>query len=133
MLPDLPRVIKKREASFGLDFRKWIEKNPMYSSAFELKQTTTDSIPFSCVEENQINYGMATKSDKGVLIRVQGLNGEADYLWCRNMPSYIVIKYAGKGFVFIDIETFVLERDRSKRKSLTWDRAKEISVKTVCF
>lgn len=125
ILPELPRVLNKREANFSLKFREWIEKNPRFSCTLEIKQTTTDSIPFSDVGESQLAYGLRIKSDEGVLIRVIGTNGEPDYIWCRNMPAFIVIKYP-KGFVLIDVETFILEKNRSKRKSLTWDRAKDI-------
>ena len=130
MLPSLPRINKTKEADFGVDFRRWIEKNPRYSSAFELKQTSKSSIPFSCVEEKQLVYGLAIKSDKGTLIRVQGINGDPDYIWCRNMPYNIVIKYPTM-FCLIDVETFILEKERSKRKSLTSDRAKEIAIKAI--
>lgn len=129
-LPDLPRVLKHKEADFGLRFRKWIESNPRFSSSFELKQTNKDSIPFSCVEQTQLDWGMRIKSNKGALIRVQGVNGEPDYIWCRNMPAYIVIKYP-KLFCLIDIETFILEKKKSKRKSLTSKRAIEIAIKII--
>ncbi len=129
-LPELPRQNKSKEADFGVTFRHWIEKNPRHSCAFELKQTTEDSIPFSCVDEKQLVYGMAIKSDKGILIRVQGMNGEPDYVWCRSMPYCVVIKYPSM-FCLIDVETFILEKERSKRKSLTSSRASEIAISVI--
>lgn len=131
MMPPLPKQNKKLEADFGIKLKAYIEKNPFkISTGIELKQTETDSIPFSAVEPQQVAHGLRTKSDKGVWIRVQGTNGEQDYIWLVNTPSYVAIKFKS-GTCFIDIETFVLERDRSKRKSLTWERAKEIALREV--
>lgn len=130
MLPSLPKQIKKREADFGLVFRTWIAKHPQVSSAWELKQTTTDSISFSCVAERQLQWLSAIHSEKGALIRVQGNNGEPDYVYLRNAPAHIFIKFP-KVWCAITISTWILEKERSKRKSLTVDRAKEIAVKVV--
>lgn len=122
--------MKKREADFGILFRHWLRANPMFSAAFELKQTTKDCIPFSSVEEHQLLYLAAIRSNKGTLIRVQGTGGEPDYIYLRNSPAYVVFKYP-KSFHIIGIEAFILEKGRSKRKSLTEARAKEISIKSV--
>ncbi len=129
-MPPLPRQNKKKEADFGVFFRKWIEKNPRYSCALELKYTSGSSIPFSAVDPKQIAYGLAISGPKGVLIRVQGLNGEFDYIWCRNMPAYVVIRFP-KSFHLISIETFVFAKRNSLRKSLTSARAREISTISV--
>ncbi len=134
-LPILPKKIKTVEAEFGTKvFKKWVENNAhaLYSCTFELKQTHTDSIPFNCVEEPQVDASMCVKwSNKGYLIRNQaGTPGAPDYSFYRNAPAYIVIKYP-KFFVLIDIEMFIEEKKKSKRKSLTSDRAKEIAWKVV--
>ncbi len=122
--------MKKREANFGILFRHWIKANPRHSCAFELKQTSQGSIPFSCVEEHQVAYLEAVHSDVGALIRVQGTNGEPDYVYLRNAPACVVIKFP-KAFHIISIDAFLLEKKRSKRKSLTSGRASEISVVSV--
>lgn len=122
--------MQKREANFGETFRHWIRKNPYFTCGIETKQTTTNSIPFSCVDEEQINYAMAVKSKQGVLIRTDGVKGLPDFIYMREEPSFVIIRFP-KRFHIIDIETFVHERDKSKRKSLTDERASEISVKTV--
>ncbi len=129
LLPGLPKQIKKREADFGLQFRKWIEKNPRISAAYELKQCTT-SLPFNAVEDHQVAALMTVKGRKGFIYKISDESrGQKpfDCFYLRNAPAYVVIKYTGF-FCMIDIETFVMERDRSKRKSLTGGRAKEISV-----
>lgn len=122
--------MKTREADFGIIFRHWLRANPRSSAVFEIKQTETGSIPFSCLQENQIDYLSAIRSDKGTLIRVQGVNGEPDYAYYRNAPAYVVIKYPSS-FHLISIDTFLLEKARSKRKSLTEARAADISVVSV--
>lgn len=122
--------MKNREADFSIVFRHWLRANPQYSCAYEMKQTSKPSISFSCVEEHQLTYLQAIHSDKGALIRVQGVNGEPDYIYLRNAPAYVVIKFVGE-FHIIGIDTFILEKGRSKRKSLTNARARELSTVSV--
>lgn len=122
--------MKKREADFGVLLRHWLKANPRHDCALELKQTSGSSIPFSCLEPQQIDYLQAIKSDKGVLIRVQGVNGEPDYVYLRNAPACVVIKFP-KEFHLIDIDTFVMEKKRSIRRSLTNARARDISTVSI--
>jgi penicillin-binding protein-related factor A (putative recombinase) len=120
----------KRESSFSILFRHWIRANPQYSAAYEMKQTSTNSIPFSCLEPHQVSYLEAITGDKGVLVRVQGANGEPDYIYLRNTSAYVVIKYPD-AFHVIPIFNFMLEKSRSARKSLTCERAEKISAVSV--
>lgn len=131
MLPKLPKQNKHREADFSILFRNWIKKNPRISGSYEIKDTRSKNyLSFKEVSDLQINYGLSINSDEGTLIRVQAINGgEPDYIYLRNAPAYIVIKYP-KFFCIIDIGTFDLEIKRSKVRSLTGSRAKELS--TVC-
>ncbi len=122
--------MKTREADFGILFRHWIKAHPQFTAAYELKQTSKDSIPFSCVEDHQLVYLEAIRSDKGVLVRVQGTNGEPDYIYLRNEPAYIVIKFP-KSFHIITPDAFLIAKRKEDRKSLTESRAKEISIKSV--
>lgn len=119
------------EAKSAIQFRHWIRAHPRLSGAYEIKDSRgKNNLSFSEVTEHQLNYGLAIKGDKGVFIRVQGMGGEPDYIYLRNAPAYIVIKYP-KQFCLIDVETFVLEKNKSKRKSLTAGRAKEIAIQTI--
>lgn len=127
-MPPLPKQNKKREADFGIQLRAWLENNPRFSCALELKQTTTNSILLSSIDQKQIAFGLQMRSDKGILIRVQGIQGEPDYIWCRNMPSYIVVRYP-KSFHLIPVESIALEQKRSK--SLNAQRAEAISTVSV--
>ncbi len=123
----------KQEANFSLLLRHYLKKNPLpVSCPIECKDTRgKPSFNYAELKEEQINNALASKSNRGNLIRISvGTIGSPDYVYYRNSPAYIVIRYP-IGFVFIDVETFVLERDTSKRKSLTWERAQEISIRTV--
>ncbi len=126
----------KREAKFTQLFRHWLKANPEFcqrSGAFELKQTTSGSIAFSAVKEHQIIALEAVAGNSGLLYKApddsRGIK-PFDLFYLRQSPAYIVIKFP-KHFEIITVMTFVLERDRSKKKSLTAGRAKEISVVSV--
>lgn len=131
-LPNLPRRNDQREAKFGLAFRRWIEKNPRVSSTFELKDTRgAKSLPFREVKEAQVRFGMSVKGDKGVLVRLMPLvEGTPDYGYFRNAPALIVIKYPSC-FCIIDVETFHLEAKRSKKRSLSVSRARDIAITSI--
>lgn len=134
MLPNLPKQNKKKEADFGLTFRSWWKYNHhrIVSGSYELKDTRGKNyLLYSEVTDEQIKSGLANKSDIGNLIRViNGTIGTADYILLRNSYAYIVIKYPKK-FCIIDIETFILEKHKNKRKSLTFERACEIAILVV--
>lgn len=125
----------KREAQFTVLFRHYLNRYPPdRSTVYELKQTTTDSIPFADVKEHQIDALMSAKwGDKGLLYKApddsRGIK-PFDLFYVRQTPAFIVIKFP-KLFCFIDVETFIEEKKRSKRKSLTVDRAKEISWRVI--
>lgn len=123
----------KREANFTLLFRHWIKKHPQMSGAYELKQSQTESIPFSVLKEHQEDALLAAKSNSGLLYKApddsRGIK-PFDLFYLRNCRACVVIKYP-KTFEIIDIETWVLEKSKSTRKSLTSARAREISTITV--
>lgn len=120
------------ESKSAVLFRHYVRKFKLPSScSIENKYTHGKSyLAFSEVKQAQIDWGKAISSDQGVLIRTEGVEGCADYHYLRNEPSFIVIKYP-KCFVLISPETFELERDRSKRRSLLCSRAKEIATKVI--
>lgn len=123
----------KQEADFSILLRHYLKAHPLpISCPLEIKDTRgKPSFNYAELKEEQINNALASKSGKGNLIRISvGTVGAPDYSYFRNSPAYVVIKFPA-GFVFIDVETFILERDSSKRKSLTWDRAQEISIRTI--
>lgn len=120
-----------RESKFATLFRHWLRANPRISGSYELKDSRGKNyIDFKEIDESQLDYGMAIKGPKGVLIRVQGQGGEPDYIYLREAPAYLVINYPG-AFYIIDIETFITEKERSKRRSLTKERAEAIAIISV--
>ena len=128
-LPDLPQQHKKQEADFGVFLRHWLEKNPQFKTcAIETKHTRgKNSFNFNELKVEQIAYALKTQSKDGVLIRVRGLQGEQDYIFLRQEPSFVCIKYPND-FCILSIEDFIKEKQASKRKSLTYERAKELSI-----
>lgn len=129
-MPPLPKQNKKKEADFGITFRKWWEANPLRGE-IEIKYARNDVFPFSELSHDQEVIGNMAISRKGVLVRRSaGTTGGADYSGLVQSPYWIVIKYS-KAFYIISLTTFLLERSRSKRKSLTQERAEAISIITV--
>lgn len=120
----------RRESKFSVLFRHWLKANPRATAALEMKQTKTDSLAFSEVKEAQINYGMAIKSDHGVMIRTEGVEGLPDYIYLRSEPSFIVVRYPSC-FCIIDVGDFDQENKTSKKRSLTSARARQIAIETV--
>lgn len=125
--------MQKREANFTLRFRAWLKANPMPSSAFELKQSVTNSLPFGAVQEHQRDALLACKTKGGLLYKApddsRGIK-PFDLFLLSNSYAWVVIRYP-HSFHLIDIDTFLLEEKRSTRKSLTEDRAQAISTVSV--
>lgn len=126
--------MKKREAQFGQVFRHWLKtKKDISSSAFELKQTTTNSLPFNAVKEHQIDALLACKSSNGLLFKIPDTSIQLlpfDMFYLKQSYAYVVIRYP-KLFVVIDVDDFIAEDKESKRRSLTSERAQEIAIWTV--
>lgn len=123
----------KRESNFTLRFRHYLKANPMPSAAFELKQCGS-SLPFSAVQEHQIDGLRAVKSDHGLLYKGADDSRSIkpfDLFYLRNAPAFVVILFGNQEFSIIDVDTFMLESKRSKRRSLTMARARELSTRTI--
>lgn len=123
----------KREANFTTTFRHWLRANPRPSAAFELKQTTSDSLPFGAVQPHQLDALEAARGNTGLLYKApddsRGIK-PCDLLYLRFSEAFVVIKYPNC-FVLIDNRVFTEEMKSSKRRSLTSSRAKEISTTYV--
>ncbi len=119
----------KREAKFGLEFRKWLKNNPMESAYFELKQTRTNRLSYSALKPHQIDWLRAAKSSYGALYKPMDFTGvqlPCDYLYVRNGGGWVVIRYPTV-MVVIDVDIFLASRDGSGSKSLTSEEAIMIS------
>lgn len=132
-LPDLPRQLNKREANWSTTiFRSWVLKHFNHSAIFEVKHTRGKSLfPFKEVKEKQRSKMLQIRHDKFLWKNPDtGDETPPDFFLLVKEPTFVVIKYP-KGVAIIPIDTFLLEEKRSKRKSLTWERANELS--TVSF
>lgn len=126
--------MKKPEASFSIQYCQWLESpesKGIITGPFEAKDTRgKEYLDFSEVKQDQINRLLACKSKQGHAMRTVGNTGVPDICFYRESPAYLVVKFP-KEFFIIDVETFDLERRRSKRKSLTRSRARDISIRSV--
>lgn len=123
----------KREAKKQTTFNHWVKEVYKKTAAFELKQTQGPSIPFSDVKDHQVAALLAVKEGTFVWkIPDCGFQNPFDSFCMTKCPAYVVIFYPLSAEI-IPIEGFILERERSKRKSLTYDRAKAISVMSIQY
>jgi hypothetical protein len=123
----------KREAQFGSLFRHWLKTVSIGSAAFELKQTQTNALPFSALQEHQIDALRSARSPYGILYKAPDDSAGVkpfDYFYLQSVPAFVVIRYP-KSFHVIPVENFVAESESSKRRSLTSERAEEISTYSV--
>lgn len=139
MLPDLPIYKSKEEGDFGASLVEYVNKlkQPFFEFSVWQELKVSDKkgyFTFAQVKPHQVVRCLDIKTS-GVFIRivdarVSSKTGVPDYVWVYKQPAYIVIRYP-KSWCFIDIETFVMEKERSKRKSLLESRAIEISIKVI--
>lgn len=117
-----------KERSFQTTFNHWLKEKYKRTGAFELKQTKTDSLPFSAVVEHQIWALLAVRHQTLVYkIPDTGFQNPFDCFCMTEQLAYVVIKYP-KGVAIIPIDVWCLESSRSKRRSLTYSRAMELST-----
>lgn len=114
----------RREAKFQTKFNEWLKDHDFPTAAFELKFTKTDSLPFSRVEEHQINALTAAKHRQLIYKIPDDTRSYRpfDSFCLNNCPAFVVIRYP-QGFVGIDIDDFKKETAVSPRRSLTYSRA----------
>jgi len=118
------------ESKSAILFRHYLMANPSRTGAYEVKDTRGKSSfnlnewkPAQETFAEAIRYGK-----KGVLIRTEGVEGLPDYVYLKDEPSYVVIKYP-KHLIIIDGATLSLFK--KKKKTLTLGEAKSISNKVV--
>lgn len=120
--------MNKRESKSSLLFRHWLMANPQITASYEMKDTRgKQSFPLREFKEAQENFAEAIRyGKKGVLIRTEGVTGLPDYVYLRNAPSFVVIKYP-KHLVIISGETLSLEKKVSRTATLSLRRAQDIA------
>jgi len=127
-LPDLPQKNKKKEADFGIRLRHWFEKTKPFPQTIELKQTETNRFLLSNIKDNQLAFAHGVRSSTGRFVRVQGMNGESDYIWLKEFPSFFAIKYPDCVCI---LSPEIIEQEKKRGKSITKERAQEVSVKVI--
>lgn len=116
-----------KEKNYQTIFNHWLKNVYKKTGAFELKLTKTNSLPFISVVPHQIE-ALKAASDRGLVYKIPdaGYQNPFDCFSMFGVPAFVVIKYP-LSFEMITIDNFIYERDRSKRKSLTYERAQAIS------
>ncbi len=128
-LPELPRILQKKEALWSTKvFRSWALKHFNYTAIFEIKYARKDYLSFSEVKSHQISKMLQIRHDK-FLWKNPDMGDETppDFFLLIKEPTFVVIKYP-LGIAIIPIDIFVMENKRSKRRSLTWERAQKLST-----
>jgi hypothetical protein len=121
----------KREAKFQSIFNQYL-RNKRLHGVFELKQTITDSLPFSALELHQKESLIASMTT-GIIWKLSDQDQREkpfDVISSPPLTAYVVIKYPDF-FCIIYAPVFIKESQDSKRRSLTSERAKELAVVTV--
>lgn len=120
-----------KEKNYQTIFNHWVKEKYKRTACFELKLSKTNSLPFSAVVPHQIE-ALKAASDKGLVWKIPdlGVQNPFDCFSLFRVPAFIVIKYP-ESFELITIDNFCYESDRSKRRSLTYDRAKAISTISI--
>jgi len=98
--------------------------------AFELKQTTGDSLLFNSIPQHQID-GLTAIQTNGFVWKLSDLDIRTkpfDMISTPPMFGYVVIHYKKHNiFTIILIYDFVNEKENSHKKSLHFDRAYELA------
>lgn len=108
-----------------------VKKLKMPSCAIEIKLTKTGYVPFDAVVPHQVAALTHTKHGQ-VVFKIPDFGGQNpfDAFVLANAPAFVVIvyytKFRTKWAVFIDIDDWIKETQKSDRKSLTFERAGEI-------
>lgn len=115
-LPDLPKKNNKKEAVFGIFFRNWLKDNPLpYPASFELKHT----------RDKDYFYLAELQKNTNDLVRItMGSKNAPDYIYTKNLPAFIVIKYPHNFYIIPAEKLYNL-----KTKSLKESEAKLLDIK----
>ena len=121
----------KNEAKFQTKFNHWVKNVYKQTAAFALKQTTTNSIPFSSVVPHQV-LALSHARNGTLVFKIPdaGYQNPFDSFCLSHVPAFVVIKFPDF-FCLIDINDWVNEDTRSTRRSLTSARSKEIATLVV--
>lgn len=124
------------EAKFQTRFSRFLRYGYTgKTAAFELKWAKGDSIPFSALRPHQKDSLLAAKHGRLVYKIADDSIGfkPFDCFALKGTDAFVVIGF-GSGKVFlIDIDDWCKEEDTSKRRSLTEERAEELTAIPMVF
>ena len=126
-----------QEKNFQREFNKWCLYNLEDTSVFELKITKGKSLPFFSVKKHQVNALLAARRDKIIYKIPDDAYDQKpfDSFLIAHSFAYIVIlfykPYKTKIFYMIGIENWIKEVEKSKRKSITQDRSRELGREEI--
>ena len=123
--------MNRRESQFALKFSHWAKHNwpaDLKPAYFEYKVARTSSLPFSEVSDKQY-ANLQIKKFYHKFSDFDRMGTPMDsIMFCGK--GYVVIQYyrpRNKEFFILPIEIFLKEKDSLNRKSLTEERARELS------
>ena len=126
------------EKDFQTLFNKWVVRHEylFYTTTnFELKISKKDYINFKEVKAHQSRSLLSAARPSGLIYKLPDVGFDQkpfDCTYWKEAPGYIAILYyiprKQKDFVLIEVDEFVAEMERSKRKSLTKERACDIGI-----
>ena len=120
-----------KEKNFQVTFSHWLKSVHRQTGAFELKVAKNESLPFSAVAPHQLQALEQVRYGTFVFkIPDMGLQNPYDCFCFTRQPAWVVVKYE-KFFCLISIDVFLLEMERTVRKSLTAKRAEEIASEVI--
>lgn len=122
------------ESDFQTLFTKYVRQNwSDGSAAFELKITKTGSLPFTRLEDHQVE-ALKKSKHKTLFHKISDMSLNAKPFDCfvlQDSLAYVVILFYEEGkekvAYLIDIDEFVKESELSMRRSLTEERARQIA------
>lgn len=91
--PDLPRVLKKREADLTPKILQWFRTSYPFSVALEIKVTKTGSIAKSALQDHQLKALLAVQSGAGLTHKLSDaghLRQPFDAFQMKNTHSFVV-------------------------------------------
>jgi len=115
------------ERKYSAIFSRHLKDHNLPSSCYELKMAK-GALPFSAVKKHQEEALWHAKHGQLVWkIADGGYVNPFDYFLLNRAGAYVAIKYSGGGLYFIDVDVWLREKKHSARRSLTEERAIEIS------
>lgn len=124
MLPDLPKIINKKEQSITPRILAWFRDNYKENFALEIKVSYTNTLPHSKVEKHQLQA--LQLAENGFLVHKivdTGTRNPFDAFGLYKVKSWIVIYFIKhKKFVAISPRTFV------QTKQIRYDMPSELDI-----